>query len=150
MDSALNKYRVLYEAGSWSRLTAYQQQIVALNATVASLQRSSRKPSKPRKPTKGTPSPTKKKKEKKQDGKNKQEGRCEYPAWKLQKPKEPSQKSLTQAGQKYFWCPHHKLWSAHKPEDCKLGKKGKEDKPRLQINRGHVAVDELEDDLASL
>jgi hypothetical protein len=43
--------------------------------------------------------------------------------WKLKEPKdgEPNTKRVFQDGEKktYHWCPHHKMWTIHKPEECK-------------------------------
>jgi hypothetical protein len=43
--------------------------------------------------------------------------------WKLKGPKdgEPNTKRVFQDGEKktYHWCPHHKMWTIHKPEECK-------------------------------
>eukprot|EP00980_Cylindrotheca_fusiformis_P028642 scaffold22623_cov213-Cylindrotheca_fusiformis.AAC.2 len=45
----------------------------------------------------------------------------EYAAWKLQAPKESEPKVKQHSGRTYHWCPHHKLWTAHKPADCTRG-----------------------------
>jgi hypothetical protein len=43
--------------------------------------------------------------------------------WKLKEPKdgESNTKRVFQDGEKktYHWCPHHKMWTIHKPEECK-------------------------------
>lgn len=40
-------------------------------------------------------------------------------AWKTVKPK-PGQKVVRWEGNDYQWCPYHKKWTVHKPEDCRL------------------------------
>jgi len=44
--------------------------------------------------------------------------------WKLTPPKpgEPTKKVVTINGKwlTYYWCPHHKRWTAHKSKDCRL------------------------------
>ncbi len=41
----------------------------------------------------------------------------------------------------YNWCEHHMVWTVHKPSDCKLGKKHKDDqkKDRNKANPAGVA-----------
>ena len=34
----------------------------------------------------------------------------------------PNDHPLFRASKQYYWCPHHLLWTIHKPEDCKKGK----------------------------
>ena len=59
---------------------------------------------------------------------------------------------MTRNGREYHWCPHHKMWTAHHPNKCELGKKSdnKNDGPRMQLNRGLMAVDDDGADDASL
>jgi hypothetical protein len=46
------------------------------------------------------------------------------PNWKKKEPaeKEPSTKTVN--GKKYHWCPKHKLWTIHTPNDCTLQLEG--------------------------
>ena len=44
----------------------------------------------------------------------------EYPEWKKRPPGKNDPKTKQVQGRTYHWCPYHKFWSAHKPEECKL------------------------------
>ena len=46
------------------------------------------------------------------------------PTWKTVPPKEGEELIKTVNGKKYHWCPNHKAWTLHTPEECK--KKPKE------------------------
>ncbi len=39
----------------------------------------------------------------------------------------------------YNWCKHHMAWTVHKPSDCKLGKKHK-DNQKKDSNKANPAV----------
>eukprot|EP00980_Cylindrotheca_fusiformis_P019193 scaffold6521_cov93-Cylindrotheca_fusiformis.AAC.1 len=95
MAKADNKYKQLVKEDLWMHPSAEQQQIVALTAALAGMRDNP-----------------------KNSGKGKQR---EYAAWKLQAPKESEPKVKQHSGRTYYWCPHHKLWTAHKPADCTRG-----------------------------
>jgi hypothetical protein len=40
--------------------------------------------------------------------------------WKGIKPKDGEAGSKTVGDIKYHWCPHHKFWTTHKPDECTL------------------------------
>jgi hypothetical protein len=44
-------------------------------------------------------------------------------SWKYKSPKDGEQnvKKIFQDGEKktYYWCTHHKMWTRHKPSECK-------------------------------
>ncbi len=53
---------------------------------------------------------------------------------------EGKQKEGKQVGNyTYNWCKHHMAWMIHKPSDCKLGKKHKDDQKKAR-NKANPAV----------
>ncbi len=55
--------------------------------------------------------------------KTKNQGKNDKYKWKLVPPKdgEKNIKKIYQDGQKktYYWCPHHRMWTKHSPQECK-------------------------------
>ena len=41
-------------------------------------------------------------------------------AWKKVPPESGKPTTITKNKKEYHWCPHHKLWCLHKPDECKL------------------------------
>jgi hypothetical protein len=41
-------------------------------------------------------------------------------AWKKVAPRPGMPNTLKRKGQEYTWCPAHKMWAIHKPEECHL------------------------------
>ncbi len=50
--------------------------------------------------------------------------------WKRVLPKEHKKKEKQVGKYTYNWCEHHMAWTVHKPSDCKLGKKHKDDQKK--------------------
>jgi hypothetical protein len=76
----------------------------------------------------------------KKDTSNKQEQKKDE-AWKKIPPKSGDPKEKKQGGLTYHWCKHHMAWTVHKPADCCLGKKHKEEqKPAIRANSATVAA----------
>jgi hypothetical protein len=143
---AAQKYRTLVQAGKWNAPDEKMQKIIALEATIKKIQKSS-KPSKDKKP-----SPDKEKK-----GSREKEAKAKTlkPDWMMVKPKEGEAKTKTVDGKEYHWCPNHESWTRHSPADCKgkgvgsdnkpqkaKNKKGKPAKPKLSISRALQAIAE--------
>jgi hypothetical protein len=59
--------------------------------------------------------------------------------WKQVPPKEHKKKEKQVGKYTYKWCEHHMAWTVHKPSDCKLGKKHK-DNQRKDRNKANPAV----------
>ena len=119
MTHAENKYKALFETGEWMEPTSDQRKIVALTAEsqrkivalTAEIQTMKQQTVKGRfNSKKNTPNA----KGSGIDRKN------NYPEWKTTQPAEGSPISKQVKGRAYHWCPKHKLWAAHKPEDCRL------------------------------
>ena len=76
----------------------------------------------------------------KKDTSNKQEQKKDE-AWKKIPPKSGDPKEKKQGYYTYHWCKHHMAWTIHKPADCRLGKKHKEEqKPAIRANSATVAA----------
>jgi hypothetical protein len=59
--------------------------------------------------------------------------------WKRVPSKENKKKEKQVGKYTYNWCKHHMAWTVHKPSDCKLGKKHK-DNQKKDHNKANPAV----------
>ncbi len=81
-----------------------------------------------------------KKMQNKKDTSNKREQKKDE-AWKKIPPKSGDPKEKKHGEYTYHWCEHHMAWTVHKPADCRLGKKHKEEqKPAFPANSATVAA----------
>ena len=109
MTACLNKYKVRKEKGLWNEPSEEQNKIIALQTQVNQLKRKNKSGSNNSNTNNNTGgggnSPTRKKKKK--------------PDWCFKAPgaNDPKEKSVN--GKTWWWCPNHKEWCRHKPEDCK-------------------------------
>lgn len=126
MELALNKYNGLLGEDNWMAETAEQKEIVALRAEVTTLHKrlDNKKKAKSDKKAKGDSDKKKKKKRKDGDDKGGDSKKGKYPAWKLVAPEANAPKTKEVKGKTFYWCKHHKLWTAHKESDCEKGKHG--------------------------
>ena len=66
---------------------------------------------------------------------------AEIKSWKKVPPKSGDSKEKKQGDYTYHWCEHHMAWTVHKPADCRLGKKHKEEqKPSIRANSTTVVA----------
>jgi hypothetical protein len=101
MMSALNKYELRIENGTWMALSSKNERIIALQAQIDSLGSKSKDPKGSKKKTKP--------KGKEDEG---------Y-AWKKVPPVK-GENTKTVKGKSYHWCPKHIAWTIHTPEQCNL------------------------------
>ena len=53
----------------------------------------------------------------------------------------PRRRNKKQGDLAFHWCEHHMAWTVHKPANCRLGKKHKEEqKPAFHANSATVAA----------
>ena len=109
MQLAENKYAARVVRGEWGGKSEEQNQIIALSSTVTSLQNSLKLKQQTKKKN---DKPKGKGKPKKSNIKNDSKW-----AWKDIAPKN-GEKTKKFSGKTYYWCPHHKAWTLHKPEEC--------------------------------
>lgn len=112
MALARNKYLRRVDEGVWNKPSQEQEKIIALQAEAKQLKGSAR--------CKTTEKDGKKKesdKKKDSDDKKKKQQR-DKPAWMLERGDGPAHKTVK--GNEYHWCPKHKAWTRHKPEECRL------------------------------
>jgi hypothetical protein len=102
MMSALNKYELRVENGTWNAISRKDERIIALQAQIESLAK-----------TKDQKSSKKKTKTKPRDGES-----DDY-AWKKVPPSNNEAKKQVK-GKTYHWCPKHVAWTIHSPEQCNL------------------------------
>jgi uncharacterized protein (UPF0297 family) len=105
MQRALNKYNILVQSKRWNAPDKKDTAIFALKSEIEELK-------KVKQPTNG-PSGG-------QGGSDSRNAkRARKWAWKNVKPgpNDPKEKEFQK--KKYYWCPNHEAWTAHKPEECK-------------------------------
>lgn len=138
MRDAENKYKTLIQEERWNSMSPEQTQIIALSAQIKKLsdgrvQLSSKAKGKGKsKAEDKSPAKAKsgrgKKKSNKKRGKGKSNDKW---AWKRDPPKEGEKDEKMVNDTKYYWCPHHSLWTLtrHTEENCEAlknqGSKGK-------------------------
>ena len=119
---AKNKYQELEDMGMWRQKTPNEKKLIAMAANIAELEKQNKEfqhQAAALKAGKRGNHDTNNNNTLNSDSKK---GR-RYPEWKYVAPK-PGEKQTKTVNQKTFhWCPHHKLWSEHTPEDCRIGKK---------------------------
>jgi hypothetical protein len=103
MVAAENRYNSLKETTAWKKGSEKDERIMALTARLEKLEAKKKE--------------TKEKKNKKQSRKE-QKGR--KPKWVNNPPKAGEPKTKKVDGKTYYWCPAHKAWVQHSPEDCRL------------------------------
>ena len=113
LAEVMNKAQM--QMNEWSSLLSEQEEIVALNAKIAHLDKQLEQVNK---------SKTKTKEENKNKNKNNDQDR----EWMKEKPKGNEKKvrghpTQTKGKKTYFWCPHHNneqgQWVIHDPDECK-------------------------------
>ena len=112
MQLAQDKFAVLKQKGKWMAQSEDQKKIVALEAQVSKLQKSKASANKP---GKTMAKPKSKKAAKANAPKNKED----RPKWMFVPPRSGESHEKVVDGKKYYWCPKHKAWVRHRPEDCK-------------------------------
>ena len=133
MQLALNKYKTMFEAGTWNAPSDEEIKIIALEARLEKMVKARK--SKGGGTNEGTNANESKSKDK--EG-NKSYKKKEKPAWKSQKPKEGEAKKKTVDNKDWHWCPKHEAWVAHLPSEC-LGK-GVRVPPKKQDAKGQAAA----------
>lgn len=114
MLRAADKYKRMVEANEWKAPSPEHEKIIALEAAVKRL--SSKQP-KATPPSNTTPGANKKKKDNSKQGKS--TTNTTKPEWMTKAPTTGSPQTKTVDGKEYFWCPKHKAWGRHQPEECK-------------------------------
>ena len=116
LTTAKNKYQELNDAGTWRAKSAHEKKLIAMAANLADLERQNKelqhKAAAVAAGSKGTPSGGNPSGNKPKDRK--------YPAWKYVAPNAGNKQTKEVSNKTYHWCPHHKLWSLHKPSECRL------------------------------
>jgi hypothetical protein len=112
MLRATQKYRTLVQGGKWNAPDEQAQKIIALEATVKKLQKSSIKKTEQKDKKPGV-----KEDKKSSDGKTKTKSN-KKPDWMLVKPKQGEPQKKTVNDKVYHWCPKHEAWTRHSPSEC--------------------------------
>ena len=133
MDKAEVKYKSLVQDGKWNAPSEEQEQIVALQAQIATLKKPKAAPkdNKSNKGKKGKDKGDSKGKKKDKDGKTIEvktpagktktfKGKW---AWRGIKPKSGESNTKEFDGKTWHFCTHHGYWVMHKSTDCELGDK---------------------------
>ena len=134
MRDAENKYKTLLQEDRWNAMSAEQSQIIALSAQVRKLTdgrvKLSGKNNKNKKGKDEDKSPAKAKTGKGKNKRGKKRGKAKSNdkwAWKRVPPKDGDGDEKLVNDVKYYWCPHHSLWTLtrHTDENCEVIKKRK-------------------------
>lgn len=105
MSLAITKYNTIKEQGGWDQTDKAGDEIIAMKAEIAMLKQQSKR----------TPEQAKRSDERF--------------AWKEKKV--PGKEKITKNNKTYYWCPHHKAYTIHKPDECRLDpKKQKKEKDK--------------------
>ena len=127
MAAALTKFQTRKDAGMWEALSDEQEQLVSLKTDLVQLKNQNKQlkkaKSKP-KPTPRAPVPTINSNNAGTDNAGTNNPRTTYkiPEWKKTPPTDEEKAAGSKKKVKnnwYYWCPIHKRWTFHKPEDCK-------------------------------
>lgn len=115
MELALNKYKILVEAGVWNKADDTKDRVFALEARTKAMAKkikgNSNSTKKPRSPPSKNTQPAKK-----QPKSNKEKA---SDRWKRVAPKDGDSTHKLVDGKDFYWCPQHRSWTRHKAEECK-------------------------------
>jgi hypothetical protein len=119
MELALNKYKILVEAGVWNKADDTKDRVFALEARTKAMAKqikgnSNSKSNSAKKPRPSSSNITKP--AKKQPTNNK---RRAGEGWKKNAPQDGDSAHKLVDGKDFYWCPKHCAWTCHKAEDCK-------------------------------
>jgi hypothetical protein len=133
MIAAENRYNSLKETTTWKKGSDKDSQIIALTARLEQLESKKKVP--------------KDKKPKKQGNKG---NKGQKPKWVTTPPKPGDPKSRKMEGKTYFWCPGHKAWVQHSPEECRLKNAKMEEKKSTTTDKHSSSTLRLATALATL
>ena len=120
MDLAVKKYSTMITSNEWNAPTEDQKKILALEAEIEKMKKKKMNPQKFKGKSKDN-----------DNGKNDRKSNKNDATWGWKKtPPKDGQKTKKFRDKTYHWCPHHKLWCLHKPEDCKKGNEKNDKKHR--------------------
>ena len=97
MDMAITKFNTLKEQDAWDEDNSANEEIIALKAEIALLKQNNKR--KPEQNKKGD----------------------ERHSWKEKKV--TGKEVLVKNNKTYHWCPYHRAYTIHKPDDCRLATK---------------------------
>ena len=144
MTLALNKYETISKMDQWNAKTQEQEQIVALTAELGKIKddnlrlaRSikSKTTGKSKQDKKGGRGKGSNKGKSKNNRKRTHSGKWE---WKNHVPSGNDPKHKKFEGKDYYWCPTHKAWMNHHPDECR-------EKERLEAQGGEGSNDNSND-----
>ena len=104
MQFALTKYNTYVEQGTWNQLSRADEQIIALKAELHKLTNKT--------------TPAKKTQSGKKYVSKSKENRDKKWAWLFEK--KSGKEKIEFNGKVYSWCPYHKRYTVHSPQDCTL------------------------------
>jgi hypothetical protein len=111
MQLALNKYQTLVEGGKWNAPTEEEAKIIALEVEIKKIKAAKNAPKKSTKEEKKSPKA--------------KMPMMDKPKWMTVEPAPGKPKEKKVDGKTYYWCPHHKQWTRHKPSECRIATNAK-------------------------
>jgi hypothetical protein len=141
MSMAKRKFDFLKTKGKWGAKSPDDEKIVAMAAEINSLKGKLKlDPKLSAIAGEGKKDDGSKKKKNRMNTSNKRE-RKKDEAWKKEPPKAGESKTGKQVGKYTFnWCEHHMAWTVHKPADCNLGKRRKDEQKKPKANSATIAA----------
>ena len=119
MELAENRFKVLKQKGVWSAPSPEVEKILALEAKIQRLVKQQGKTKKKEKSKNKDKSNSNSNSDSNKNNKGNRENR-KKPDWMLKAPTDDEKgKPKTVNGKEYWYCPNHKCWCRHKPEDCR-------------------------------
>lgn len=139
--------RVANTNSPWMAKSTEELEIEALNASVQDLRATNNKIGKAlqariTKPRKGMPS---KKPFSPKKGFGARANTGKY-AWKDVVPKSGDPKTMDKNGKTYHWCPHHKAWTLHTAENCRMSNESEAHDAEIEQSDSNDENEEDEDD----
>ena len=134
MHLAEQNYLQANKRGMWNKKSPEAEEIVALKAELAQQRQKLRMKIEPKRTARSGTGRFQKRNEnnsnsnsnrsKKQNNSTTSKSRDKRrdPEWMLQEPKPGEANKMRRDGKDWIWCPHHKKWGMHEPDDCKVGK----------------------------
>jgi hypothetical protein len=144
MMLALNKYETISKMGQWNAKTQEQEQIIALTAKLGKIKDDNLHLARS---IKSKANRTSKQDKKKGAGKGSNKGKSKNNSkktcsgeweWKNHVPSGNDPKHKKFKGKDYYWCPTHKAWMSHHPNECRK-------RERLEAQGGEQSNDNSND-----
>lgn len=121
MAAAKQRYDLLFHRETWRSKSKDQQEIISLTAKLETQQKKLKSLEKKGSATTGKRKSATQKPAGSSKDVTKRPQYAKAPAWMKKAPTD-GKGAVQRDGKTYYWCPTHKLWQLHKPDECRLKK----------------------------